>query len=172
MNYSFLIFIFAILLIVILYNYFISVRNQLRRAKSGIDVALQQRYDMIPNLVACVKGYMKYEKHLIVEITEIRSKVLHDVLSREEIFNANASLGNLLGKLYGLIENNPKLLASESFENLQRSIVEVEERISASRRNYNAAVLRYNNTIEMIPYNLFAKLMGHKQQPFFKVNGN
>lgn len=153
---------------VLLYNSLIAKKNAVYNALSSVDVYLKQRYDLIPNLVASVKEYMKHERELLERITELRSR-LGSSLSQQDRFRAEGELSNLLGRLLMVAENYPQLRASENFLHLQKTLNEIEERISAARRAYNASVTDYNNALEMFPTNLMAGVMGLKKEEWFEI---
>lgn len=159
--------IIAILLIIILalYNNLVKARNKVKQAESGIEVYLNQRFDLIPNLVECVKGYSKHEQNIFAEIATLRStymKQSKDIKSAE-------NLNNKMNQLIAIAENYPDLKASEQYLNLQRTLTKLESQLQAARRIYNAEVTDYNNKIEIIPSNLIASLFGFKPAQLFEI---
>lgn len=159
--------IIAIILITILvlYNNLVKARNLVKQAESGIDVYLNQRFDLIPNLVECVKGYSKHEKEIFTEIAELRSSYMEQ---RKNIKNAE-NLNNKMNQLIAVAENYPELKASEQYLNLQKTLTKLESQLQAARRIYNAEVTNYNNKISEIPSNLVASLFGFKEAKLFEI---
>lgn len=155
---------------VVLYNGLINKQNKLRNAESSIDVMFKKRHDLIPNLVETVKQYMTYESGTLTEITRLRQELVsNDKLSGTE---RNELENKLSGQMNGLrvnMENYPDLKASANFLHLQRSLNEIEEQLSAARRSYNTSVLNYNNSLEMFPSNLMAKMMKLEAATFYDV---
>jgi len=137
----------------------------------SIDALLKKRVDMIPNLIASVKEYMKHERELLTKITEIRSQILQTEDEDKKIELEN-KLSGYLKSLMVNVENYPQLRASENFMQLQEAIKYVEDEISAARRAYNQAVTDYNNAIEMFPTNLLASMMGYKRKKVFEIPEN
>ena len=164
--------IFAVIVIVLLllyflvkYNKLIGLRNKVKQAKSGIDVYLNQRFDLIPNLVECVKAYSKHENELLSKITEMRLQYLqgNNNLKNAEIINNN------LNKLLAIAENYPDLKASKHFFNLQNNLTKMESQLQAARRIYNNEVTAYNTVINVVPSNFIAKLFGFKEAELFEI---
>ncbi len=159
----------VLVLLVLLFNSLVSKKNRVLNAFAGIDVLLKKRNDLIPNLIASVKQYMQHEQGVLTRITEIRTRALEGGLSDD----AKVEIDNeMVGALRGLmvaVENYPQLKANENFLQLQAALNEVEEQISAARRNYNATVLEYNNALEMIPTNMIAAMMQYRTKMFFEA---
>ena len=154
------------------YNRMIRLRNEVDRAWSNIDVLLQQRYDMIPNLVNVVKGYTKHEEAIFSELIEAR-KVAAGALSAKDIGGvvaAEAVLGDMVPRLFAISEDYPDLKADTSFLNLQEEMVSIENQVSDRREFYNAAVTNWNTAISVIPANFVASTMGAKPRDMFKVD--
>ncbi|MDX9701580.1 MAG: LemA family protein [Candidatus Auribacterota bacterium] len=158
-----------LLMVVFMYNSLIGKKNQVENSFAGIDVMLKKRYDLIPNLVSAVKTYMKHEKDVLTEITELRSKAMQSNLSDDEKIQLDNKISRAIGGIMVAVENYPQLKANENFMHLQASLNEIEEQISASRRAYNAAVTDYNNAIEMIPTSILAGMMGYRRKELFEV---
>lgn len=159
----------VIILGVLLYNGLVAAKNKVDEAESGIDVMLKKRFDLIPNLVETVKAYMAHERDTLRELTELRTRYQGGGLSAQEQ-NEVASRVNRLGRgLMLQVENYPDLKASNNFLQLQASWNEVEEQLSASRRGFNAAVLRYNNMLEQFPTNMMANSMGYTRREFIEI---
>lgn len=147
----------------------INLRNRADETFSGIDVQLKKRFDLIPNLVASVKEYMVYEKETLNKLTELRVKALGTDISPDEKIKLSEQAGSLLKNILVSVENYPELKASANMELLQRSLNEVEEQLSASRRTYNAAVRNLNNGVQMIPTNIFASIMNIKTRAYIDI---
>lgn len=157
----------VILLIILLWavftsNNLIAKRNRVKQCRSGICVALKQRNDLIPNLVASVKAYMGHENEVLTRIAELRSKV--STASESEQIKGGTEISSLLARLHVAVENYPELKANEQFMHLQGQIEEMENELQAIRRTYNAAVTEYNNSIEMFPSSIIASWRKHEQQ--------
>lgn len=163
---------FLVMFIVVIYNRLVTLKNKAHNAISNIDVQLKKRYDLIPALVDSVKGYMTHEKALLKEITVLRSKAQQRNLSDEENVDINNQLSSALGKLLVNVEAYPDLKASDNFMHLQRSLAEVEEQLSASRRSFNMAVTKLNISIESFPSNVIASLFNFKKQSLFEATAN
>lgn len=165
MNIVLVFFIIILLIILLIYNSLIKARNKVKQAKSGIEVYLNQRFDLIPNLVECVKQYSKYEKEVLTEITELRSAYLKDSTN---IKNAE-KINNKMNAIIALAEDFPELKASEQYLNLQRNLTKIESQLQAARRIYNLEVTNYNNKIETVPSNIVAKLFKFKNAELFQI---
>ena len=153
------------LIIFVQYNSLIKLRNRVKQAESGIDVYLNQRFDLIPNLVECVKAYSKHEQTIFIEITNLRSaytKQPSDIKSAE-------ILNNKMNQLIVVAEGYPDLKANEQYLNLQRTLTKLESRLQAARRIYNTEVTDYNNKIGVVPSNIVAKLFGFKEAKLFEI---
>ena len=140
-------------------NNLIAKRNRVKQCRSGICVALKQRNDMIPNLVAAVKSYMGHE---------LRLRTFQPSQETEKIRTGN-ELSSLISKLQLSVEDYPELKASEQFTRLQRSIEDMELQLQAIRRTYNAAVTDYNNSIEMFPSSIVAGRQNHHQEELIDI---
>ena len=157
--------IILLLAIVIIYNKLTVLRKRAIQSESGIDVYLQQRFDLIPNLVEITKGYMKHEKEVLENIAKLRT---------EYNMNKNMEAANSLTKQYkeiiAIIENYPELKSGEQFLNLQKTLVKVESQLQAVRRIYNNDVTNYNISISTFPNNLIAKLFNFKEMNLFELD--
>ena len=159
----------AIILLVIMYNGLINKKNQVENAFGGMDAQLKKRYDLIPNLISTVQVYMKHEADTLTQITELRAKAVSGQISDEEKVNIDNTITSKIGGIMVAVENYPDLKASDNFNQLQRSLNEVEEQISASRRAYNAMVTSYNNGVEMFPTNILAGMMKMERKNVFEI---
>lgn len=158
--------ILAIVLFIILikYNEIIAQKNKVKQAKSGIDIYLNQRFDLIPNLVECVKVYSKHEKDLIENITKTRSEyIVNKSLRKAEKLNNN------MNKLVAVAENYPELKASEQYLNLQKNLTKIESQLQAARRIYNSEVTKYNTIILKVPTNIIAHMFNFKEEELFEI---
>lgn len=159
--------ILLILTFIVKYNKIVSLKNKVKQTKSGIDVYLNQRFDLIPNLVECVKGYSEYEKDTIEKIIEMRSSY---VSNKSNNIKDAENLNNGLNKLIALVENYPDLKASEQFLNLQKALTKMESQLQAARRIYNTAVTEYNTKINVVPNNIVAGMFGFKEESLFEID--
>jgi len=150
------------------YNSLIARKNQIDYAQGSIDALLKKRFDLIPNLVATVKGYATHERELLEKVTELRSRI-GQAKNDDERLGLEGQMSGLLGRLLVQLEAYPDLKANQNFLQLQASLNEIEEQISAARRAYNAAVVEFNNAIEMFPSSLVAGWMGLKRRKVFEV---
>ena len=148
------------------YNRLVRLRNQVAEAWAGIDVQLQRRYDLVPNLLATVKGYMRHESGVLERVTQLRS---HPELDVPERANRESGLSRSIGRLFALAEDYPDLKASEGFAQLHRSLVQVEEHLQFARRYYNGSVRDNNNLVEGFPSLLVARLFGFRSAAFFEI---
>lgn len=151
-----------------IYNNLVRMRNNRENAFANIDVQLKQRHDLIPQLVATVKGYAEHEKEVFMRVTEARSAAMNATSINEKIQAENA-LTSALSGLKVSLENYPELKANQNFLQLQTEISDVENKLAAVRRNFNSATKELNNAVETFPSNLFAKLFGFKREPMFEV---
>ena len=152
------------------YNRLVSLRNYIRVSWSDVDVELKRRYDLIPNLVAAVKGYAAHERGVLERVAELRNRCAANNgpvadQSRDEI-----QLVTALKQLLAVVENYPQLKADQNFLKLQTELVNTEDRIQAARRFYNGNVRDYRNQCETFPSNLVARGFGFKSEgDFFSV---
>ena len=155
---------------IVIYNGLVAKKNEVKNAFGGMDAMLKKRYDLIPNLVDSVKTYMTHEKSTLTEITEMRAKATSGGLSNDQKIDLDNKLSGLMGGLMVAVENYPDLKANQNFIQLQGSLNEVEEQISAARRSYNAVVTAYNNSVEMFPSNIMAGIMGYEIKKVFEIS--
>lgn len=151
--------------IFIMYNNLIRARNRVKQAEAGIDVYLNQRFDLIPNLVECVKGYSKHEKSIFTEITKLRTLYME----KPQNIKSAENLNNKMNELIAVAENYPELKASEQYLNLQKNLTKIESQLQAARRIYNIEVTEYNNKICVVPSNIIAKMFGFKEAKLFEI---
>ncbi|WP_169764209.1 LemA family protein [Campylobacter mucosalis] len=153
--------------VIAIYNSLIAKQNQVKNINASVDVALKNRYDLIPNLVATVKQYATHENELLTKVVELRSRAINAV--GIENFKTNNEISTALGGIKIMAESYPELKASENFIHLQKSLNEVEAQISAARRAYNSAVMVYNNAVQMFPSNIIANMFKFSLQEFFEA---
>ncbi|MFC2026566.1 LemA family protein [Chloroflexota bacterium] len=156
--------------LIVIYNGLVRLRNQVKNAWAQIDVQLKRRYDLIPNLVDTVKGYMKHERETLESVTNARN--LAQKLSGGSVgarSKAEGELSSALGRLLAVVENYPDLKANQNFLALQEELTSTENKISFSRQFYNDSVLRLNNQTQMFPSNVVAGMTGFKAGEFFEV---
>lgn len=164
-----IIFLLPIVYIILTFNSLVALRNHIRDAWSNIDTELKRRYDLIPNLVAAVKGYAAHEKHVFERVTELRAQCLaNQGTPKEQAVNEN-QLVDALKKLLAVVENYPRLKADKNFLELQKELVNTEDRIQASRRFFNGNVRDYRNKCETFPSSIIAGMFGFKPQDYFSV---
>ncbi|MGB1243036.1 MAG: LemA family protein [Chitinophagales bacterium] len=152
-----------------MYNGLISKRNNVEFAFGSIDVMLKKRHDLIPNLVSTVKGYMTHEQNLLTQITALRNEAMQAKASENDRFQTEGKLSAMLGKIQIAVESYPNLKANTNFLQLQATLNEVEEQLSAARRAYNASIKTYNDAVEMIPTNIMAQMMGLERRASFEI---
>lgn len=149
------------------YNILTNLRLKVEQSKSGIDIYLQQRFDLIPALVNTVKGYMNYEKEMLENITKLRSQYYET-----KNIKVSEQLNSQLNKILLVAENYPELKSSEQFLNLQKNLSKMESQLQAARRLYNNDVTKYNTKLNIIPYNIIAMIFGFKEEDLFKTTEN
>ena len=173
--------IIVIALIVGLGIWFFGTRNSLMTLKedvemqqSQIETNLQRRSDLIPNLVATVKGYANHEEEVFTEIAEARSKLAGSIESGdiEAINEANNTLDSALGRLLAISEDYPDLQASEQFIALQDELAGTENRIAVARQYYNEAVRTYNTNVQRFPTSIVSGMSGYYPMPYFEADDN
>lgn len=159
--------VFVILYLLISYNGLIKIRNRVRESLSAIDIYLEQRFDALSKVAEAVVSYAQHERGTFAEITKLRQEI--PTLPDDQKVEAYNKLEGLVSGLTVQVENYPELRASENYLHLQKTINELEERLSASRRTYNANATTFNTKIEVIPNNLFAGMMGFSKKPLLVV---
>ena len=152
-----------------LYNNLIQKKNAIDNSFFSMDVMLKKRYDLIPQLVETVKGYMTHERETLIQLTELRQQVISNSIDTNSKVELDNKINAALNDIFVSFENYPQLKASENFLHLHRSMNETEEQLAASRRFYNAAVNDYHNAVEMFPSNIIASWMGLKHKSFFSI---
>ena len=162
--------IIAIILIII-YNSLVTLRQRVNNAWAQIEVQLQRRFDLIPNLVETVKGYMAHEQDTLTKVTNLRTS-WSNATTVEEKANLGNELSNTLKTIMAVAENYPNLKADQSFNQLQNEISETEDKVAYSRQFYNDTVTMYNTKLETFPSNLVAGMFGFKPSTLFNVDND
>ena len=162
--------IIIVLLIIIagMYNGLVTSRNKVKNAWSQIDVQLQRRFDLIPNLVDSVKGYMKHEEGVLTKVTELRTSWANATTVAEKA-DLDNQLSGALKTIMAVSENYPDLKANQNFSELQEELRNTENKISYSRQFYNDSVTMYNTKLEVIPTNIIAGIFNFKPEQLFKA---
>lgn len=153
---------------VVTYNRLITERLKVQTQWSQIDVALKQRFELIPNLMETVKGYAAHEKEALQAVTDARSRYL-SAADADGQMKASTELSGAMSRLMAVAESYPELKANQNFLHLQQQLSEMEEKLANYRQFYNDTVLRYDRLLETIPTNLIAKMFHFKKEEFFKV---
>lgn len=166
----FLCIILVIVVVVIsMYNSLVQGRNKVKNAWSQIDVQLQRRFDLIPNLVEAVKGYMQHEQETLAKVTELRTSWANaqTVSEKAELDN---QLSSALKTIMAVSENYPDLKANQNFNTLQEELRSTENKISYARQFYNDTVTSYNNKLQTVPTNIIAGMFNFKEEELFKTD--
>jgi LemA protein len=150
------------------YNRLVRSRNKVDEAWSGIEVQLERRHDLVPNLVATVKGYVAHEREALGEVTRARAEAI-TASDPVETERTEARLASAIGSVGALAEAYPELHASESFRRLQRELAAIENDIQAERRIYNANVQDYNSSIGVFPESLIAGTLSFRARRFLEI---
>jgi LemA protein len=153
------------------YNRLVRLRNEADTGWANIDVQLQRRTDLIPNLVETVRGYAAHERAVFEEVTRARA-ALQQAQTPGAAGDANDILTMALGRLFAVAEAYPELQASENFLRLQEDLTDTEDKISAARRYYNSTVMHYNTGIQSIPWVLVARPLGFRAKEFFSAESD
>lgn len=161
----------VVVILVLMYNRLVGLRQTRRSAFSDIDVQLKLRYDLIPNLMETVKGYAAHEKGVFEQVTAARASAMRggSIADRAQ---AESALGAAMMNLMAVAENYPALKANENFQQLQMDLSDIENKIAAARRFFNNATAEYNTAIEQFPAVLIARLFNFREETFFEVTGD
>ena len=149
-------------------NKFVTLLNRVKNAWSQIDVQLQKRLDLVPNLVETVKGYASHEKGTLEAVIAARNQYV-SASTVEEKIGASNQLTGMLRQLFALSEAYPDLKANTNFLHLQEQLKEVEDKIAFARQFYNDTVTKYNQSIQLFPASLFAGLYHYAEEPLFQA---
>lgn len=165
-----------VIVILLCGGYIIGTRNKLvqqeqeaKQVFANVQVYLQRRNDLIPNLVSSVKGYAKHEEAVFNAVTEARQNMIN-AKTPEETVQADAALSSAVGRLLAVAEAYPELKANENFLSLQDELAGTENRIAVARKDANEKVTAYNTSIKLFPKNIVAKMFGFKELPLFKAD--
>jgi len=156
------------ILLVVLYNRLVRLRNRAENAWAQVDVQLRRRYDLIPNLVETVKGYASHERATFEEVTKARTAAQQAQTVPEQA-KAENILTEAIGRLFAVAEQYPELRATENFQQLQGQLEETEGKIAVSRQVYNDAVLTYDTALETVPTNIVGNMFSFKAREYFEV---
>ncbi|MBI4118967.1 MAG: LemA family protein [Parcubacteria group bacterium] len=158
-----------VLWIIYAFNRLVTLRARIDEAFSDIEVQLKRRYDLIPNVVETVKGYMGHERSVFENVTQARSAAMGAHDPNEKAAKENA-LTNTLKTLFAVSENYPELKANANFLDLQRELADTENKIQSARRFYNGNVRDFNITVDSFPSNLIAGMFSFKKREFFDLD--
>lgn len=163
--------ILAILIIatIAIYNQLVVAKNRVAEAQADINTQLKRRFDLIPNLIETVKGYMNHERAVLEKITELRSKAI-STTDFKESDKINSEISKSIGNILVSFENYPDLKANQNFLSLQTELVDTENKIQSARRFYNSITMHYNILVEKIPTNLFAKIFNYSKKPLLEIS--
>lgn len=153
-----------------IYNSLVQLRQRVQNAWAQVDVQLKRRYDLIPNLVNTVQGYVGHEQATLEKVTQARNMALAAGNIREQI-DADNALTGVLKSLFAVAEAYPELKANTNFLQLQAELSDTENKIGFSRQFYNDTVQKYNTRIELFPNNLFAGMLGFAVVEYFNLQG-
>jgi LemA protein len=159
-----------LLYLIYVYNSLVRLNVRIDNAWSQIDVQLKRRFDLIPNLVNSVKGYMKHEKEVLENITKARSAMMNAKTLSEKAKQSNM-ITDALKTIFAVAENYPTLKANENFMMLQEELSGTENKIAYSRQFYNDSVMIFNEKIKVLPTKIFANMLNFKEREFFKTEG-
>jgi LemA protein len=156
------------LVFVVLYNRLVRLRNRTENAWAQVDVQLQRRHDLIPNLIETVKGYASHERDVFAEVTATRTSA-QEAKGVEQQAKAENALTAALGRLFAVAEAYPALRATENFQNLQEQLDETENKIAVARQIYNDAVYSYDTATETVPTNVVANVLDFEPKRYFEI---
>ena len=151
-----------------IYNSLVGLRNRVKEAWAQVDVQLKRRFDLIPNLLETVKGYMTHERETLEAVTQARAAI-SGAGNMGERMAAEGGLTGALGKLFAVSESYPDLKASTNFLSLQEELASTENKISFSRQFYNETVMKMNNKVQMFPGNIIAGMFNFQNEEFFEL---
>jgi len=160
-----------VVFVIALYNSLVTLRMRVKNAWSQIDVQLQRRFDLIPNLVETVKGYAAHESKVFEDVAKLRTQWA-GATSVGEKADLNNQLSEALKTIMAVAENYPELKASTNFSELQMELQNTENKISFSRQFYNDSVTMYNTKIQVFPSNIIAGMFNFKEEEFFKAEND
>lgn len=168
MKYFYIVLGAIVLWLIATYNSLVRLRYRAKEALSDIDVQSKRRFDLIPNLVETVKGYLQHEKGVLENVTKARAAVATGGTALDKA-NAENALSNTLKTLFAVSENYPDLKANANFLELQRELSDTENKMQAARRFYNSTAMALNTKVDTFPTNLIAGMFGFHQEKFFEA---
>ncbi len=158
-----------IILILVKYNQLIRLQNGVKNAKANIDTCLSKRFDLIPNIVECVKSYSKYEGETLDDIVSLRNNYLHNKdLNIKQVEQMNDKLSHF----FATVESYPDLKANTQYNNLHQELSRIEDELKNARIAYNSDVTRYNTLIETVPSNIVASMFAFKKAELFQAENH
>ena len=160
-----------LLLVFSTYNSLVKLNNRVEEAFSTMDVYLKKRWDLIPNIVETIKGYVKHEQETLEEVINLRNNS-YDKMNADDTIAVNNKMSQEISKLMAIVESYPDLKASENFKDLSNQLTKVEEDIANARKYYNGTVRNFNDKVQMFPSNIIAKILGYKTKNMFEVSEN
>lgn len=163
-----LVMIFCFIEVIIGYNSLITLRNRVDNQSAQVDVQLKRRAELIPNLLETVKGYAKFEKKTLTDITELRNRVMNAGSTREACA-ADAELGRACARVLAIGESYPELKSNTNFLKLQEELSETENKIGMARQFYNDTVTKYNTAIQMFPKSVVAALFHFQKRELLAI---
>lgn len=152
------------IIVLIQYNGLVKAKKKVEQAESTIDVYLTQRFDLIPNLVECVKSYTNHESELFEKVAKMRASYMNTKDLKEA-----EKLDSECNKIIAYIENYPDLKASDQYLSLQQKLTKIESQLQAARRIYNGEVTRYNTKISVVPSNILAGIFHFEEAKLFEI---
>jgi LemA protein len=158
----------VVLIVVLMYNRLVGLRNALRNAWNQIDVQLKRRYDLIPNLIETVKDSMSYEQETLRQVIQARNNAVA-AETPAQVAAAEQVLAPAMGRLFAVMEAYPQLKAQENVARLMEELTTTENKIAFARQYYNDSVMRLNTAVETVPTNIIAKTFGFKQEEYFNI---
>ena len=164
-----IILILLIVIVICIYNKLVRLRNRVKNQWAQIDVQLNRRFDLIPNLVEVVKGYARHEQETLVKVMEARN-VIKEAKTSAECLKADQRLTSMLPNIYALAENYPGLTADSNFLELQRELSDTETKIAYARQFYNDTVMRYHDGIHQFPASVIARIFGFKEKEIISID--
>jgi LemA protein len=156
------------LIVIVLYNRLVAIRNQVGNAWKQIDVQLKRRHDLIPNLVEVVKDYMSYEQETLKQVIEARNQAVQ-APTPAAAMQAENVLSGAMGRLFAVMEAYPDLKANQNVGRLMEELTGTENKISFARQFYNDSVMSLNNMVQSFPSNLIAGSFGFQPGTYFEV---
>ena len=160
-----------VLAVIGIYNNLVKLRNNRENAFADIDVQLKQRYDLVPQLVATVKGYAEHEKGLLEAVTAARSAAVN-ASSIDDKIKADQQLTSALAGLKVSVEAYPDLKANQNFLQLQGELSDIENKLAAVRRYFNSATRELNNAVQTFPNNILAGMFGFKKEAMYEIEAS